>query len=133
MKQIKSFLKKAVIWGSSVAVVASIIAFSVSTSKVVAEVPETITVEAKAPILDRIASCESKGSQIGPSGQVIIHVNTNGTYDIGKYQINSIHNAEATKLDFDLTTEEGNYGYAKYIYATKGTGDWSSSAHCWQK
>lgn len=100
---------------------------------------EAVTVEAPSPILDRIADCESgsgktgSGNQIGKSGQTLISLNTNGTYDIGKYQINSIHNAEATKLGFNLMTEEGNYGYAKYLYQNKGTGDWSSSAHCWQK
>lgn len=104
-------------------------AASYSTSTVSAS---TTIVEAQAPILDRIASCEGK-AQLGPSGQVIIHINSNGTYDIGKYQINSIHNAEATKLGFNLMTEEGNYGYAKYLYANKGTGDWASSSKCWMR
>lgn len=133
MKKFISFLKKAVIMSAIIAVGTGISTMYFSTTTVKATVPEVVTIEAKAPILDRIASCESKGSQVGPSGQVIIHINTNGTYDIGKYQINSIHNSEATKLGFNLMTEEGNAGYAKYLYANKGTGDWQSSAHCWQK
>lgn len=101
-----------------------------STSTVTAT---TTTVEAAAPILDRIAMCESHGHQLNPNGQVLLNINTNGTVDVGKFQINSIHEAEATKLGYDLFTEEGNTAYAKYLYANKGTGDWSSSAHCWQK
>ncbi len=99
----------------------------------------TTTVEAASPIMDRIADCESgngkagSASQYGKSGQVLISVNTNGTVDIGKFQINSIHNAEATKLGFNLSTEEGNTAYAKYLYSTKGTTDWASSYKCWSK
>jgi hypothetical protein len=85
---------------------------------------QTITVSANAvellsPILNRIASCESRGHQLNPNGQVLLNVNTNGTVDIGKYQINSIHEAEATKLGYDLFTIEGNTAYAKYLYATR--------------
>ncbi len=136
---IKKFFKKVIRWsiiGFAVYVVFMAGAFFYSTSTVTAI---TSVVEAEAPIMDRIADCESgngklgTGSQIGKSGQVVIAINTNGTYDIGKYQINSIHNVEATKLGFNLMTEEGNYSYAKWLYANKGTGDWSSSAKCWQK
>jgi hypothetical protein len=28
---------------------------------------------------------------------------------------------------------EGNTAYAKFLYANKGTGDWSSSQHCWAR
>lgn len=104
-------------------------------STVNADVPQTITVEKEmaAPVLDRIAKCESGGSQTAKDGQVVIHVNTNGTWDIGKYQINSIHGADATKRGFNLYTEEGNTAYAKYMYANLGTGDWSSSQGCWKR
>lgn len=97
-----------------------------------------VPVEMTAPVLDRISDCESgtgkvgSASQFNKAGQVLVHVNTNGTYDIGKYQINSIHNADATKRGFNLSTEEGNTGYAKYMYANLGTGDWSSSQACWK-
>jgi hypothetical protein len=91
------------------------------------------TIEAPSPILDRIAQCESHGHQLNPNGQVLLNVNTNGTVDIGKYQINSIHEAEATKLGDDLFTLEGNTAYAKYLYANEGTGDWASSQKCWAR
>lgn len=94
-------------------------------------------VETPSPILDRIADCESGNGKPGTAtqfrkGQVLISINANGTYDQGKFQINSIHNTEATKLGYDLATEDGNEGYAKWLYAHKGTGDWASSAKCWQ-
>lgn len=85
-----------------------------------------------APVLERIAKCESGGSQF-KNGQVVINLNKNGTYDQGKYQINSIHNADATKHGFNLSTEEGNEGYAKYMYLNLGTGDWASSQTCWKQ
>lgn len=107
-------------------------AFLYSTSTVSASAPQIITVEAAAPVLDRIAQCESGGNQF-KNGQVLIHVNNNGTYDQGKYQINSIHNAAASKLGFNLATEEGNTGFAKWMYANLGTGDWYSSEKCWKK
>ncbi len=90
-------------------------------------------IEKESPVLARIGQCESGNKQFAPSGQVLIHINKNGTYDQGRYQINSIHNALATKLGFNLATEEGNTNFAKWMYANKGTGDWESSRHCWSK
>jgi hypothetical protein len=109
-------------------------ALTYSTSTVTAS---TSVVEAPAPIMDRIADCESgngtlgSANQKGKNGQLAINVNTNGTVDVGKYQINSIHFKEAASLGYDLMTEEGNTAYAKWLYANKGTGDWASSARCW--
>lgn len=134
----KKFFKKAAFWVASVTVVSGIFSMLISTSKVSATVPETITVEAKAPIMDRIADCESGNGTVGSAtqfknGQVLISINSNGTYDQGKYQINSIHNKEASALGFNLATEEGNTDYAKYLYANAGTSDWASSQKCWAK
>lgn len=83
-------------------------------------------------VMARISKCESGGSQYNKSGQVLININTNGTTDIGLYQINSVHNAQATKLGYDLTKKSDNEAYAMYLYETQGTGDWISSAKCWQ-
>lgn len=84
------------------------------------------------PVLERIAQCES-GNTHYRHGQVIMNANTNKTVDIGKYQINSIHSKEATRLGFDLTTEDGNEGYALYLYHNFGTEPWYSSIKCWNK
>lgn len=90
-------------------------------------------VEVNAPVLERIATCESGGKHLGKSGQVIIKTNTNGTVDIGKYQINSVWFKKATEMGLDLTKEKDNEAMAKYIYANRGTGDWSASSACWNK
>ncbi len=134
----KKFFKKAAFWAGSVAVVSGILTFSLSTSKVTAQVPDIITVEAKTPIMDRIADCESGNGKPGSAsqtrnGQVLIAINTNGTYDQGKFQINSIWNKKAAELGFNLATEEGNTGFAKWMYQNKGTGDWASSQKCWSR
>lgn len=94
-----------------------------------------VQVPADAPVLDRIANCESKGKQLNAKGEVIVNVNTNGTVDVGKYQINMSagHVKEMAKLGFNPLTEEGNEAYAKYLYQNVGTGPWSSSSKCWGK
>lgn len=90
-------------------------------------------VEVNAPVLERIATCESGGKHLGKSGQVIIKSNTNGTVDIGKYQINSVWFKKASEMGLDLTKEKDNEVMAKWIYANRGTSDWSASAPCWNK
>jgi len=101
-------------------------------------------VEIEAPILDRIADCESgkrtpagkgvKGSarHYGPSGQVLMTGNNNKSVDVGKYAINSVWFAKATELGLDLTKEEDNKAMATWIYKNRGTGDWSASESCWR-
>lgn len=94
-----------------------------------------------APVLQRIADCESgdgtkgSGSQLNKKGEVITHTNSGGSVDVGKYQINlsADHIKEIAKLGLNVLTEEGNYAYAQYIYENHGTGDWSSSMKCWYK
>ncbi len=99
----------------------------------------TVVVEAKAPIMDRIADCESgdgkpgTAHQFNADGSVVKHKNTDGSTDYGKYQINSVHLAEAMQMEFNVFKEEGNTGYAKWLYANRGTGDWSSSQKCWSR
>ena len=85
------------------------------------------------PVLERIAHCESSTGQFGPSGQVVMRPNTNGTVDVGEYQINTVWFKKATELGFDVTTEDGNERMAIWIYENKGTGDWSASQACWSK
>lgn len=108
--------------------------FSSSTvTAVTQEVVKEVEVKGYAAVMDRIAQCESGGKQFGKHGQVIININTNGTYDQGKYQINSIHNGTATNLGYNLATEEGNEGFAYWMYENLGTRDWYSSEKCWRK
>ncbi len=102
--------------------------------------PAVQFVEMDAPILARIADCESgtgkagTGHQFNKDGTVVSHRNNNGTYDIGKYQINfETHYQEIAKMHLNILTEAGNEEYAKFLYANRGTGDWDSSASCWRK
>lgn len=90
-------------------------------------------------VLSRIADCESGNGKVGsatqfaPSGQVQMHWNANGTVDVGKYGVNTVWFKKATELGLDLTKEADNQKMAEWIYLNRGTGDWYSSAHCWQK
>lgn len=108
---------------------------------------ETVEIEAAAPVLDRIAQCESHNShtctdaliKVGlcsasEKGQVVVNANGNKTVDVGKYQINLYYwGAKASAMSINLFEEEGNERMAKWIYANYGTGDWSASAKCWKK
>ncbi len=85
------------------------------------------------PILDKIAKAESKNRQFGSDGQALIHVNTNGTYDIGYYQINSIWNAQATKLGYNLSLEADNKAFAQWLFENYGSEPWNSSRATWGK
>lgn len=91
-----------------------------------------VEVSKKSPVLERIAHCESNNMHYR-DGQVIFNVNTNGTVDIGRYQINSVWNKKATELGLDLTKEKDNEAMATWIYENRGTEDWYSSKKCWQK
>ena len=96
------------------------------------EVVKEIIVNEKIPVMERIAKCES-GNMHFKNGQVIINVNSNGSYDSGRYQINSIWNKKATELGLNLMVEKDNEAMARWIYVNRGTEDWYSSKSCWQK
>lgn len=92
-----------------------------------------VTVDSESPVMDRIAKCESNGSHYAPSGQVVYNANSNGTVDVGIFQINSIWNKKATEMGLDLTKEEDNKAFGLYLYKNFGTEPWKYSAHCWNK
>ena len=97
-------------------------------AEVIKEVP------IKAPVMDRIAVCESGGQHLDKNGQVQLNANTNGSVDIGKYQINNkAWGKKATELNLNLFVEEDNKAMAQYIYETHGTEPWYSSKKCWQR
>jgi hypothetical protein len=109
-------------------------ALTYSTSRVEAVMT---TVVADSPVLNRIADCESGNGTPGSAihfknGQVLLKANTNGTVDIGKYQVNLTYwGKKATELGLDLTKEADNKKMAEWIYLNKGTTDWSASQKCW--
>ena len=80
------------------------------------------------PQMIEVARCESKFRQYtdagnplrGPGGMV------------GVFQFyESIHTPGALALGFDITTLEGNLGYARHVYNTEGLTPWNSSRWCW--
>ncbi len=84
-------------------------------------------------VMNRIAKCESGNTQFAKNGQVILNANTNGTVDVGKYQINmKVWGAKATELGYDLMTEEGNTNFAMWLFTTHGSEPWYSSVNCWR-
>ncbi len=87
-----------------------------------------------APILKQICGAESGCKQFRKNGLPVFHANTNGTVDIGKYQINdAVWGAKAKELGYDLLTEEGNEAMAMWILDNKGTEPWYSSKGGWKK
>lgn len=104
------------------------IVYKIEEKEVVIEVPR------QAPVLDRIAKCESGGSHYAKSGQVLVVGNENKSVDVGYYQINAqIWGAKATELKLNLFDEEDNKKFGEYLYATYGTEPWIFSKRCWNK
>ena len=84
------------------------------------------------PVFTRIAYCESRDRQFDADGNVLR--GTVNSYDVGRYQINTLHWADdASKLGYDLYTENGNEAMALYIYKKFGTKPWRSSQKCWDR
>jgi hypothetical protein len=90
-------------------------------------------VKGHAPVMDRIAKCESQNSHINPkNGQVYMLANTNKTVDVGKYMINTVWHKKAKELGLDITKEVDNEKMAYYIYENHGTDAWNASSNCWK-
>lgn len=84
------------------------------------------------PVMIDIARCESKFRQFNTDGSVLRGGWGGGM--VGVYQFyERIHAAAALALGFDLSTLEGNLGYAKHVYITQGTAPWDSAKACWQE
>jgi hypothetical protein len=81
------------------------------------------------PVMIAIAKCESNFRQFADSGRVLY--DATGAM-VGVFQFNvSAHSAKALLLGYDLTTLDGNLGYARYVYGKQGTDPWISSFSCW--
>mgnify|MGYP001615732855 FL=1 len=81
------------------------------------------------PILRKIALCESGDRHFDRDGLVLRgEKNPN---DIGRFQINLVHEAQAASLGLNLFIEEDNAKYALYLYETQGTRPWRYSQFCW--
>lgn len=112
---------------------------AVSTSTIIkkAELPTRAEVEssvktffADAPIMHKVAYCESRNKQFNADGTV--HRGVVNSKDVGVFQINEkYHLKRSQKLGIDIYTVEGNMKYAKILYKESGTQPWSASKPCW--
>ena len=84
------------------------------------------------------ADCESgdctpgSARQFNPDGSVVTNVNEDSSVDIGKWQINSIHEERAKSMGHDIWTEEGNTAFARVLFSESGTEPWNSSRKLWE-
>jgi hypothetical protein len=82
------------------------------------------------PVMIEVARCESKFRQFNTDGSVLFGGWGGGM--TGVFQLyDSVHRSAALALGFDISTLEGNLGYAKHLYATSGTTPWNSAKACW--
>ena len=98
-----------------------------------AEVKEAVVSSfADTPEMIAIAECESKFRQYRRNGRVLYGGYGGGM--VGVYQIyEAIHAPMAAALGHNLTTLEGNLGYAKHLYEEENTTPWNASSHCWSE
>ncbi len=135
------FIRKVLQFSAVVAILALVFAFGGAFYSTQTITVSANTIEVHSNILDRIADCESgngtkgSGKQFLSNGNVVTLLNTNGSIDVGKYQINQSvsHLQLEAKLGLNVLTLEGNTAMANYIYANEGTSPWSSSQHCWSR
>lgn len=134
-KKAKAFSKRVLAVSGSLSVIgwavyagANYIPRTVYADKEVVRIVEATTT---APVLDRIMKCESTASQHDKTGQVVVHVNKDGSYDMGIMQINSVWNGTAAKMGYDLSVEADNRAFGMWLFLNKGTGPWESSRACW--
>lgn len=101
--------------------------------RTISAVNTVATKEGLAPVMERIFKAESGGHHYAKNGQVLMHINENGTVDIGIAQINlQVWGATATKLGYDLTKEADNKKFAIWLYLNHGTAPWDSSGKNWK-
>lgn len=82
------------------------------------------------PVMIEIARCESNFRQFTDAGNVLRGGDSGGM--VGVFQFfESVHTAPAKALGFDITTLEGNLGYAKHVYQNESTTPWNPAKSCW--
>lgn len=80
---------------------------------------------ADVPVMIEIAKCESKFRQFTDAGSVFYGGAGGGMVGIFQFY-EAIHKNAALALGFDLTTVDGNLGYARHLYGVQGTKPWVS-------
>jgi hypothetical protein len=82
------------------------------------------------PVMIEIARCESNFRQFTDAGNVLRGGDSGGMVGIFQF-FESVHAAPAKALGFDITTVEGNLGYAKHVYQNESTTPWNPAKSCW--
>ncbi|MFL6161683.1 MAG: peptidoglycan-binding protein [Jatrophihabitantaceae bacterium] len=86
----------------------------------------TVFGSTNAPTAKRIATCESGNNEIA------INYNTNGTYDLGVFQDNTVHASNFTNYVHDMLYYTTNIQEAHSLFvAAGGWSPWYSSKSCW--
>src|SRR4051794_2274066 len=86
----------------------------------------TVFGSTNAPTAKRIATCESGNNEIA------INHNTNGTYDLGVFQDNTVHASNFTNYVHDMLYYTANIQEAHSLFvAAGGWSPWYSSKSCW--
>lgn len=100
-------------------------------------VEKFVEIDSHAPVMERIAKCESDNSHYDKSGQVLVRGNSTTdrkSVDVGIYQINMKYwGVKATELKYDLFNEQDNKKFAYWVYKNYGTEPWVHSKSCWNK
>ena len=82
------------------------------------------------PIMAEIARCESEFRQTDSKGNLIR--GKVDSADVGVMQINErYHLKQASALDINIHTLEGNLAYARELYEKQGVYPWMASSACW--
>ena len=77
------------------------------------------------PVMIKIAQCESNFRQFTDGGSVFRGGFGGGM--VGVFQFyESLHASAARALGFNLSTLEGNLGYARHLYTVSGSTPWSA-------
>lgn len=109
-------------------IVETFISLLFSTAFAQAPTPEEyLMMYAPNPVMIEISRCESGWNQFSDDGSVL----TSHTSDLGLFQINKSWKPTAKKLRFDITTIQGNIGFALWLYQQYGTSPWTASKSCW--
>jgi len=86
----------------------------------------TVFGSANAATAKRIATCESSNNEIA------INHNTNGTYDLGVFQDNTVHATNFTTYVHNMLYYQTNIQEAHSLFvAAGGWSPWYSSKSCW--
>lgn len=87
---------------------------------------------ADAPIMARIAGCESTFRHVSTEG--LVRRGKVNKHDIGVMQINELYHGDTAKeMGLNIYDIEDNVKYARYLYEKQGVKPWASSQPCWGK